>query len=42
MSKEKTVQDVVNTMNEEQKMALSIIVNMLMEEIKELKKQKKS
>lgn len=41
MSKEKTVQDVVNTMNEEQKMALSIIVNMLMEEINDLKKQKK-
>lgn len=41
MAKEKTVQDVVNTMNEEQKMALSIIVNMLMQEINELKKQKK-
>lgn len=39
--KEKSVQDVINTMNDEQKMALSIIVNGLLDEIKELKGKQK-
>ena len=41
MKKQKSVQDVINTMNDEQKQALNIIVQMLMKEIEELKQQKK-